>query len=218
MSTVTRRVGKYRYNEISWYFLSRYSTTLYDRKTVSNTYIYRGACSITVSQYIISPDSHPSQLQSGFKYSQVPDIQCVQNKTNNTNRITSCFMSKMKQLFKGYHNNKSDGRFFVVFVVITPVSSAGAKKKKKSQNRQVWTPFPLTRVKTDISSSVRLHNTSLCEQLRESQYGASLSVCWFEIERQFEDVFVRVCVSALNSWEMFNKQKKKTRREAQWWV
>lgn len=115
-------------------------------------------------------------------------------------------MSKMKQLFKGYHNNKSEGRFFVVFVVITPVSSAGAKKKK-SQNRQVWTPFPLTRVKTDISSSVRLHNTSLCEQLRESQYGASLSVCWFEIERQFEDVFVRVCVSSLNSWEMFNKKK-----------
>lgn len=28
------------------------------------------------SQYIISPDSHPSQLQnSGFKYSQAPDIQ-----------------------------------------------------------------------------------------------------------------------------------------------
>lgn len=85
------------------------------------------------SQYIISPDSHPSQLQnSGFKYSQAPDIQCVQNKTNTNNRITSCFMSKMKQLFKGYHNNKSDGRFFVVFVVITPVLSAGAKKKKKN--------------------------------------------------------------------------------------
>lgn len=118
-------------------------------------------------------------------------------------------MSKMKQLFKGYHNNKSDGRFFVVFVVITPVSSAGAKKKKIPKQTS------LNSIPTDWSKDWH----QLLSQI--TQHQPVWTVTWISVRSVtfcllvwdwtsvWGCVCTCVCVSSLNSWEMFNKQNKK---------